>query len=272
MRKSLLTILALVGFLHSPARAAKMVDCVLDQSQVTPTVNAFRAANFALHVGGLTDANGLPNALTLSGYEYFKPTDYARTKWMLDLYGETVTVFPGTPYTDLSKPANRSALRRAITKRVAAIQARGFMVDCIMMTAPGQGQYAADFIHECVGLDFIVNTGDPYTASDVGATSPWGRINRDAPKEWMQVGVNLSDGRNTLSQYARACSVASARIAAGKMIIIGVFDLNGAHASTADAFFKTAIFSNPLVYGHYHTSYDTRANVGTQLPGGMPVH
>jgi hypothetical protein len=270
MRKTWI-LFPLLLLIAGGARAAKMVDCVLDQAQVTPTITAFRVANFAEHIGGLTDANGLPVSPTITGYEYFRYTELSKIKWLLTMYGETVTGIPGTNYPDLSKPSNRAALRRAIMKRVADIHAKGFMLDTPMETAPGQGMNAADFVRECASLPMMVNTGDPYTASDADTLTPWGRINRDAPKEWIQCGINLTDGRYTLSGFSRSCAVANARIAAGKMIVIGVFDEGGAHAETAKAFFSAAIFANPLVYGHYNTSLDSKTNVGLQLPGGKPV-
>lgn len=267
-------VIAAVGIVGLKcARAAKMVDLVLGGPQGTPTFTAFRNANFAMHVGGIEDSNGLPNGVNQPAYEYSIPTHYGKTKWLLDLEGEHVTVVPGTDYIDLSIPANRAAIVRAQKKWLAQIGTIRIHDDCIMEVYHGQEQYAADLVQEQVAAGFkvMINNGDPYTARERDLTTPWGRVNSYASVAFIQVAIDYTDNRFTLSRFAITCAVINSYVAWDKSVIVGVFDLGGNHAALAQQFFGSSVFSNPLVYKHYNVSYAPDVNVGLQIPGGKPV-
>ncbi len=248
----------------------RFADMVLGGNQGTPTITAFRNANFSIHIGCIEDANGLPLAgLTGLKYEYLKPTDFQRTKWLQDVTGEKWTAIPGTNYTDLN-PANRAAMIRAELKWCAQIKTDHLHLDCIMECPKGREDDSAALVEEFAAAGFTVmpNNGDPYTAGIKDEKTPWGRINKAASVICIQVGIDL--GNYNFSRMVYTMAVVNSYVAAGKPVIVGVFDQDGKHQAQAEQFFGAAIFDNPLVFGHYCTSYDSKASVMLQIPGGKP--
>ena len=247
-----------------------MVDLVLGPQPSSAI--AFRNANFALHIGGIENDQGLPNGTKSPAYEYAKPTDYAKTEWLRAVTGETWMAVPGTNFTDLT-PENRAAIVRAEKKWCTQVVTTRIMVDCIMECAPGQQQNAADLIEElaAAGLEVMINTGDPYTANEKDEATPWGRINKAASVIFIQVAVDLNDTRDARARYLLTNAVVTAWLAAGKSVIVGIFDLDGKQAALAKSYFDSNLFASPRVYGHYNPSYSPTVNVGLQIPGGKPV-
>lgn len=243
----------------------KIADCVVDPSQTDQPTRDFRNRYFDLHMC-------VPAGIEHPRYEYAKPTDHARTAWMLSTYGEApTTAVPGTPYVDLSVPANRSAIARAINKRVVGIAADGVMIDCLMECAPGQQWYAVDLFREIKAelgtLTAIVNFGDVYTWGTSDVNIPWGAIAKEAD-QFCQVAINVGDTRFSLSQFSRAVATATSRLNDGKLVIIGILDPGGLNAAKAVQMMDGPISEKPNCYWYYSESGDPKEPVAKQYPEG----
>ncbi len=275
MKRLLRILLSSLLFTAGAAHAGGYVDMVLGGNQGSPTFISYRNANYAMHIGGIENDNGLPNGINPPAYEYSKPWDYPRCKWLRDVTGETWPSVPGTSYSDFSKPEYRAAFIRAEKKWCAQVQPGEpkprLHMDCIMECPPGREDDAAALVEETAAAGFKVmpNNGDPYTAGITDLKTPWGRINKAASVVFIQVGIDL--GNYNFSRFVYTCSVINYYVGQDKTIIVGVFDQDGKHAADALSFFGSEIFKNPLVFKHYNVSYLSTVNVGLQIPGGKPV-
>lgn len=272
-RIPLLAILILT--LVTTAHAGGWVD-LCGNTQVTPSITAFRNANFAIHIGAFVDENGIPTNLAQPRYEYLRPTKFSKTKWLQDQTGEKWTAIPGTDYTDLS-PANRAAIIRAEKKWCAQIITTRLHIDCIMETPAGREGDSAALVEElaAAGFRIMANDGDPYAAhwTDSNAVTAiekaWARINKAAAIVMIQVGIDF--GQYNFSRMVLTMSVVNYYVSIDKSVIVGVMDVDGMNWQKAQQFFGAAIFQNPIVYKHYFTSYTHDVNAGRQIPGGKDV-
>jgi hypothetical protein len=267
------SVAAIAALSWSHAHAAGYVDLVLGGNQGSQTFIDFRNQNFAMHVGGIEDANALPNGVNDPRYEYAIPTHYSKTKWLLDMEGERVTVVPGTDFIDYDNPTNRAAYVRAQKKWCAQIKSTRIFFDCPFETAPDflQQMGAAFLVKDLVdaGFKVMVNDGDPYKAAERDETKPAGYVNKYATAIFIQDAIDVN--QFNFSRYVLTCSVINSYVAMDKSVVVGVFDLNGKNPAAAQQFFGAAAFSNPLVYKHYNVSLLPTVNVGLEIPGGKPV-
>lgn len=256
-------MLAFMAFAGS-AHAARLADCVLKPGESAD----YRNSHFAVHIGYQAGLSG-------PSYEYFIPTIYSKSKWLLDQYGKTVTVVPGTDYVDYSIPANRTAMTDCIVQWVGHFNAPlvGVFLDCLNLTAPGQFWYSVDLFREIKRvfppMMVCVNFGDVYSWTTNDPTSPWYALAQEADVQFPQVAVSFGDTR--LEQFTRAVFFSVQRLNAGKMVILGVLDPGGTHAADAVRIFEAQLlWINPRYVGWYCSDANPKAPVATQYPTSLP--
>lgn len=253
----LLTLLMAVN-----ANAARLTSCVLKSGESTDYINS----HFAAHIGYQAGVNA-------PAWEYFEPTVYSKSKWLLDLYGKNPSVIPGTDYIDYSVPANRQAMVDCIVQWTAHFNANvGVFLDCLNLTAPGYFWNSVDLFRDVKRafppMKVCVNFGDVYSWSISDVTSPWYALGQEADVQFPQVAVNLADSR--LSSFSRAIYFATQRLNQGKIVILGVYDPGALHPEMAIQVFDCPLRLNPGFYGYYESDPDPKAPLTTQYPKGLP--
>lgn len=273
--QSLLLVIALAVAVLPAHAQIPMADCALP----APTDQAskdFRNATFDLHIGG-------HSGMEQPRFEYAYPTDAAQCRWYEQLYGFTLIRVPGTTFTDLAPfladgvtpNPNLEVLSNAILKRAKDTSCKGTLFDCLNIVAPGQFDYAVDFFFLCerkfeaAGLTAIVNFGsyDVYWTKDQpGFPTPWGRLTA-ARAQFVQVGIDVGNDKRWFSQFSNTLYVTNQRLNEGKLVIVGIYDLNRAHEQRArqirDGWISLAPTKPYLHYNSKPSNADVRAQAFT---------